>query len=60
MGVKLMHFFDEAKQLGGLKAQMRLAVLTNTPSPKAQTCSDSPDLIEKFTKALDEIRKEFR
>lgn len=60
MGAKLSQFFTDAKQLGGLKAMMRLAVLTGTPSPKAQTLPDSPENLKKFNDAMNEIRKEFK
>jgi len=32
MGAKLTQFYEEAKKIGGIKAQMRMAVLTKMPS----------------------------
>ena len=59
MAEKLSGFYDEASQLGGLKAKMRLAVLTNIPSSKAGGEPDSPENVQKFKKAMQEIKKEF-
>lgn len=59
MGQKLKDFFDEAKQIGGIKAQMRLAMITKTSSAKAVGEPDSPDNIAKFQAAIKEIKKEF-
>jgi len=59
MGQKLLEMYGAAKKLGGLNAQIRLAVLTNSPSTKALELPDSPENIEKFNKAMDIVRKEF-
>ncbi len=58
MGAKLTQFYEEAKKLGGLKAQMRMAVLTKIPSAQASTAPDSPENINLFQNALNEIKKE--
>ncbi len=60
MGEKLTKYYEEAKKLGGIKAQMRLAVLTLTPLSIAKSEPDSPENIEKFEKAMEEIRKELK
>jgi hypothetical protein len=52
--------YNKAEQLGSLKAKMRLAMLTGTPSAKADSEPDSPELISKFQAALTEIEKEFK
>lgn len=59
MGNMLMSYYEKAKALGGLKAQMRLAVLTGMPSQKAQVEADSLDNTNKFEKAMQELKKEF-
>lgn len=59
MAVKLLNYFDEAKKLGGLKAQLRLAVMTKIPSPKARELPDSSENIQLFEQAMIEIKKEF-
>lgn len=60
MAQKLMQFYEKAKTLGGLKGQMRLAMLTTIPSTKAATEADSPELLAKFDTAMKEIEKEFK
>lgn len=59
MGNSLLKFYDEVQKMGGLKAKMRLAILTNVPSTAAQESPDSPENIQKFEKAMLELRKEF-
>ena len=59
MGQKLEGYYEEAANIGGLKAKMRLAILTGISSVKAATEPDSPENIQKFEKAMQEIRKEF-
>ena len=60
MGKQLTDYYEKAKQMGGLKAQMRLAILTNIPSSKAQLEADSPDNLKKFETAIAELKKEFK
>ncbi len=57
MAEKLVGFYAQAKALGGLKAEMRLAVLTLMPSAKAQSMPDSPENILMFEKAFAEIKR---
>lgn len=59
MADRLIKYFEEATKIGGLKARMRLAVLTSIPSSIAKTEPDSPENIQKFENAIREIRKEF-
>ena len=59
MGTKLLKYYDEVEVLGGLKAQMRLAVLTRMSGKAAEIQPDSPENIDKFENAMREIRKEF-
>ena len=60
MGAQLLEFYEEARQLGGYKAQMRLAMLTLMAAPKAAEAPDSPENLEKFRKSLELIRQEFQ
>ncbi len=60
MGAKLAELYEKASKLGGLKAKMRMAVLTGVASANAPTVSDSPEMIQKFEKAIAEIQKEFK
>lgn len=55
MAEKLMKFFEFANAHGGVKAKMRLAMMTSIPSTKAEAEPDSPENLEKFRKAIMEI-----
>jgi hypothetical protein len=55
----MVKYYEEAGKLGGLKAKMRLAVLTKLSSSQAKSEPDLPENIEKFKNAIQEIRKEF-
>ena len=59
MAAKLNQFYDEAAKMGGLKAKMRLALLTLISSAKAGGEPDSPENIKKFEQAMLELKKEF-
>ena len=59
MADKLMQFYEEAGKLGGLKAKMRLSILTSVSSTKAAEMGDDAEIVKKFEQALDEIRKEY-
>jgi hypothetical protein len=60
MGAKLLDYYEQAKTMGGLKAQMRLAMITKIPSSKATTEPDSPDNVKIFDNAIYELKKEFK
>jgi hypothetical protein len=57
MGQKLLKYYDEAKKIGGLTAQIRLAVITKIPGNKAEAAPDLPESLAKFEAAINEIRK---
>ena len=59
MGVQLLALYDKAKEIGSVKAQMRLAMKSGVSSVKAESEPDSPELIAKMTAALQEIQAEF-
>lgn len=60
MGQKLSAYFDEAANMGGFKARMRLAILTKVGGDDAASAPDSPENIKKFEDAMTELRKEFQ
>lgn len=60
MGEKLLQYYEKAKSLGGIKAQMRMAVITRISSVKAKELPDSPENLVTFQEALKEIEKEFK
>ena len=59
MGQKLVEFYNETKKIGGLTAQVRLAVLTLISSTKAAEAPDSPENLKTFSEAMETIKKEF-
>jgi hypothetical protein len=59
MGKALISIYEDAKKIGGLGAQIRLAVLTKLPSVKAEAATDSQENIDLFHKSLEIVRKEF-
>ena len=58
MGEKLSKFYEKANEIGGMKARMRLAILTNISSVKAAQEPDSEENVKKFEAAIVEISKE--
>lgn len=60
MGAKMMELYKKAEEMGSLKAKMRLAMLTGTPSTKAGDTPDTPEAIAKFQSAMKELEKEFK
>ena len=60
MGAKLVEYYDKAKELGGLKSKMRMAMITKMAAPKAQEVEDSAENIDKFEQALKELEKEYK
>jgi len=59
MGKRLEEFYQEAQRIGSIKGRMRLAIITLVPSSKASEINDSPEIINKFTLAMEELKKEF-
>ena len=60
MGAKLAEYYEKANGIGGMKAKMRLAIMTKIPSAKAVSEAETPELLQKFENALQEIKKEFK
>lgn len=60
MGTKLLTYYDKAREMGSIKAQMRLAILTKIPSPRAKDALDSAENIKIFEEAIKELAKEFK
>lgn len=59
MGERLVEYFDRADRLGGMRAKVRLAALTNTPSTLASVELDSADRLRVFDTAWSTIEREF-
>lgn len=60
MGEQLVQFYTLAKNLGGIKGQMRLAAITQIPIRKAEIEPDSTENIGIFRAAMKELEKEFK
>lgn len=52
-----MEIYEKARNEGGIKASMRMAMMTGLPSDKALEEKDTPEMIQKFNDAFDEIMK---
>ncbi|MCK5535909.1 MAG: hypothetical protein KAI79_03730 [Bacteroidales bacterium] len=59
MAENLVSFFDKAKKMGGMKAQMRLSLLTKMSIVKAKAAEDNSENKKKFEEAITELKKEF-
>jgi hypothetical protein len=59
MGKRLLQIYDEAKKIGGLSAQIKLAILTKMPSSEAENSPDSIENIGLFQKCMEKIRMEY-
>lgn len=55
MGEKLVEYYALAEKLGGLPAKVKLAAKTCVGSLIAATTPDTPQNIERFRKALQEL-----
>lgn len=60
LGQKLVNYYELAKEIGGVHAQLKLAILTMVTSKKAVDLPDSPDLIKKFENSIEIIKNEFK
>lgn len=59
MGLKLFSYFDQASKIGGIEGRVALARYTGYNSFSAKTLDDTVDNIQKFEKAMAQIKKEF-
>ncbi len=55
MGAKLVEYFEKAKKLGGLNAQVKMAMLTAFSQKTAREAPDSPENIKKFEEAMSKL-----
>jgi hypothetical protein len=56
-GTKLEKYYDEIKRIGGLTAQIRLAIITKIPRTKVTTAEDSDANVAIFEAAVQAIKK---
>lgn len=59
MGKKLETYFAEADRLAGMRAKVKLAMITKFSNKTAGEAPDSPENIATFESALAALRKEF-
>ncbi|MFQ6028823.1 MAG: hypothetical protein ACE5Q6_15170, partial [Dehalococcoidia bacterium] len=57
MGTKLAAYFDQAGQLGGLEAKVKLAMMTKLSRGVANDAPDSSENIKMFEEAMAGISK---
>jgi hypothetical protein len=55
MGAQLLKAFDLAKEAGGVKLQMRLAMKSGMSSDKAADVPDSPASVQKMEMILKDL-----
>lgn len=55
MGDKLLQFYSDVKNRGGIEAQIKLALITRISSIKAAQLPDTEENIELFSKAMKTI-----
>jgi hypothetical protein len=55
MGAILKEIYSSIKQESGMRAQMRLAMITGLPSQMAAEAGETEELVEQFRKAYREI-----
>jgi hypothetical protein len=56
MGVKLAAFYNEANEVGGARARIKMAIITKLSTEKAMAAPDSPENIKVFQEALSTIK----
>jgi two-component system, sensor histidine kinase and response regulator len=59
MGLKLLTYFDQASKIGGIEGRVALARYTGQNSMTAKSMEDTFDNIQKFEKAIAQIKREF-
>lgn len=59
MGEQLNFFYSKAEELGGLRAKIKLSLLTKVSSTQANALTDTNELINKFEQAMVVLKHEF-
>jgi hypothetical protein len=60
MAQQLKSLLDQAKTVGGFKAELRMVILTKITRLQAENMPDSPETVALFQGALNEVNKEFK
>lgn len=56
----MLVYYEQIKEMGGLPAQIRFAVMTRISSKKATDMPDSPENITIFENAFKQLRTELK
>ena len=57
MGIQLVEYYEKASQEFGQLGRVKLALLTSISSTKAANEADSPANLERFEKAITQLRQ---
>jgi hypothetical protein len=60
MSKELWAFYHRAHEIGGLNAQIRLAMLTGLPASKIGEVEDTPEVRLRFKTAMRQVEEEFK
>lgn len=60
MAAEMLKLFEEANNLAGALARVKLAMISRISSVAAQTLPDTPENLQKLRQALEAIRKELK
>lgn len=55
MGNILLSYYDKASEIGGINAQVKLAMITKISSRRATELPDSPENIKVFEEAIKQL-----
>jgi len=58
MAERLLEYFARAKEIGGILAVTKLAMISKISSPRAKGLPDSPENVKVLEDALAQLRRE--
>lgn len=59
MAEKIYSYYQQAEEIGGIKARAKLTILTMVDSYQARTVPDSEEMIRLFENAIQKLAREF-
>src|SRR5690606_16929559 len=59
MGWRLVGYFKQAEEIGGISGKVQLASITRVTSTEAESIEDTPELRSRFEGALARVRARF-
>ncbi|MEW6534347.1 MAG: hypothetical protein AB1454_01860 [Candidatus Auribacterota bacterium] len=60
MGQQLYYYYDQARKMGGLRAQIKLSSLMRLSAATAAHMGDSPEQLQRCRSAFSRLQQEFR